>query len=107
MQLTCGGILAVLVIREVLAFLKSRNGKGNGTAEKLVNDVAALRMDSRDLHEWHKPNPDGQQTWKNTEMLEAVRELSTVVGGLKSVVENNTQVSARLIPVLERLEAKS
>lgn len=100
MQLTCGGILAVLVIREVMAFLKTRNGKNNGTAQKLVRDVASLRMESRDMHEWHKPNPDGRQTWKNSELIEAVLEM-------KKVVENNTQVTARLLPILERLEAKS
>ena len=97
MQLTCGGILAVLVIREVMSYLKTRNGKDGHTAEKLIRDVAALRAESRDMHEWHKPNSNGQQTWKNYEIIEAVRDM-------KTAVENNTKMAGRCFPILERME---
>ena len=97
LQLGVGGIFAILIIREVLSFLKTRNGKDGHTAEKLIRDVAALRAESRDMHEWHKPNSDGQQTWKNYELIEAVRDM-------KTAVENNTKMAGRFLPILERME---
>lgn len=106
-QLATGGIFAVLVIREVLTFLKGRSpDKSHACAEKLLQDVEAIHRQTHELHRWHAPNESGQQTWKNTEMIDAVRELTEVVHELKDVVANNTQVSARLLPVLERMEAK-
>lgn len=96
MQLTCGGILAVLIVREVMSFLKSRNGK-NGSNQRMEKMVAALLQQTNDLHDWHKPDGRGEQTWKNSQMIDTLQEM-------KTVVQNNTQAFERLRSVMERRE---
>ena len=86
-----GGIFAILVIREVMTFLKTRNGTGitpvtYGCRENLEK---MLRM-QKDLHEWHKPDQNGEQSWKGHRLAEAI--------------ERNTAVIEKLMPILDRID---
>lgn len=71
------GILVVLVLREVFAFLKSRHPPAPQSESKLdalealttlistqTEILRALQNRTDDLHRWHAPNEDGRQTWK-------------------------------------------
>lgn len=103
LQLGVGGIFAILVIKQVLEFLKSRNGKTDAPSRnyELLNSVA---RETRELYDWHKPDPRGEQTWKNSQMLEAVRDMTAVVLDMKIVVQNNTQAFEQLKDMLKTRE---
>ena len=84
-QLGIGGIFAILVIREVMTFLKTRNE--NGAA---VNDGGQVFRMVKDMHEWHKPDQNGEQSWKGHRLAEAI--------------ERNTTVMEKLVPILDRID---
>lgn len=85
MQLGVGGIFACLVIKMVLDFLAKK---------KDVEKDSQYRM-IKDLWEWHKPDQQGEQTWKNKHMIESVERVA------KSI-DSNTKVLDRLLIVLDR-----
>lgn len=106
LELGVGGIFAVLVISMVFKFLEKRkNGSNENTQTQDILDVAyeikSLIVDIKTkidiLHEWHSPDTNGEQTWKNKHMMELLKDL-------KTSVDANTQVLSRLLPLLERLE---
>lgn len=94
LQLGVGGIFAILIIREVLSFLKTRNGKGDG-ARHIEELIGAMARETSDLHNWHMPDDRGEQTWKNAQLREAIQDM-------KTVVQNNTKAFERLEAMLER-----
>lgn len=77
-QLTLGGVVAVLVIREVLDFVRKRNNKKNNK-----ND-GEMRQQLHDLWAWHDVrDEDGTPVWYMKRSLEAailnlVTEMSTL-----------------------------
>ena len=100
-----GGILAMMIIREVLTFLKNRKESEqdaipswfkeyNQTDRNLHEMLTKMVVD---LHHWHSPDSAGEQTWKNKSMIFAVQEL-------KIVINSNSVVIEKLTRVIERLE---
>lgn len=73
LQLGTGGLLALLIIREVLGFLKARSCK---PPEELIRKIA---IQVRDLHDWHnKTDEDGVKVWYVRRSLEdAIVKLSS------------------------------
>jgi hypothetical protein len=73
-QLGIGGLVAVLVIREVLTFLRERrNNKGNGV------DLSLLAKQIDEMHQWHAvTDGNGVKVWYVRRSLEeAIRQLAT------------------------------
>lgn len=99
------GTIALFLLLDKMGYYRKKGS--------VTDDLAKLRADQKDvvrrfgpietqikdLHNWHAPDSDGQQTWKNKHMLEVLVKLT-------DVVENHTRVMDRMLPILERLEAK-
>lgn len=71
LQIGVGGALALLVIREVLTFLKERGPQPGDDMYQMV----------KDLHEWHAvADQDGVKVWYVRRSLEeAVEKLATTI----------------------------
>ena len=82
------GIFAILVLKMVFDFMGKHKTK-NGDA-----DVA---KQVKDLHKWHAPDSDGEQSWKN-------KQLCVMCENVKTAVDNNTAILNRLVPILDRME---
>lgn len=80
-QLTLGGVVAVLIIREVLDFVRNRNSKTK------KND-GEMHQQLRDLWSWHDVrDEDGVPIWYVKRSLEtAVSELVTEMKTLNSLM---------------------
>lgn len=61
--------------------------------------IEELCRQSDDLHDWHKPDTNGEQGWKNARMADAIDKMM-------AAVENQTRLMERLVPVLDRLEQR-
>jgi hypothetical protein len=76
-QLGIGGLTAVLVIREVLTFLRDRrNSQGNDDNDA---NLSTLCQQVGELHQWHSvTDGNGVKVWYVRRSLEeAIRELAT------------------------------
>jgi hypothetical protein len=117
LQLTAGGILAVLVIREVMGFLSRHNGRKqeketNANCGKCLeilqsslDEMKGVKGEVHDLHSWHNVrNPDGGFVWYLPSTLEkAIGRLADNVAALMPVlqwmqrsVDSSTDAVARL-----------
>jgi len=92
-QLGIGGIFAILVIREVMTFLKTKNetkAPESGVLSICKDTLEKILRMQKDLHEWHKPDQNGEQSWKGHRLAEAI--------------ERNTTVMEKLVPILDRID---
>lgn len=85
-DLSVGAILAVLVIREVLGFLKDRRNSKNGQE----TDLPRMARQLDDLHQWHSlTDEEGVKVWYVRRSLEdAIRELSSNIRAQTEVLQN-------------------
>ena len=67
-------------------------------------DEAFRHLD--DLHTWHAPDSDGEQSWKNKHMIELLNRIAEIVDRQTAVMDRHAAVMDRLVPILQRLEAK-
>ncbi len=82
LELSVGGIFALLIIKEVFVFVSKRNGNGkNKEHDLLVNMIKKIS----DLWDWHSPDPDGEQGWKG-------KQLERIMVSLDQNVQENTSV---------------
>lgn len=95
-QLGVGGIFVILVLRLVFDFINKQ--KNNGT-NKMVSQVSQL-------HKWHEPDQEGEQSWKNKQLIEVVKEIKNESLRGTKAIENNTRLIERLMPVLNKIERK-
>lgn len=84
-QLGIGGIFAIMVIREVLSFLRARNGGGPSSIAKQVDD----------LWTWHNVRDgDGVPVWYVRRSLE--ESIAKLADSIEKLVEIQRAMSARL-----------
>jgi len=79
-QLGLGGLLAFMIIREVLTFLKFRKNDPNNNSE--------MRRMIADLHQWHSQrDSDGVFIWYVRRSLEeAIKELARSVSKMSDSI---------------------
>lgn len=69
-----------------------------GWAIAKINDMSAR---IRDLHVWHSPNDDGQQSWKNTRidaLCDKVDSLTNETHELITIVGTVFRAQSRTLP---------
>ena len=86
LQIGVGGIFSLMVIREVLTFVKEKKNGGEGLLEKISALISVMAIQQKDLHEWHKPDPTGKQNWKNAELAEAIDRNTEVIKELMKML---------------------
>ena len=98
MQLGVGGIFAILVIREVMMFLKTRNGTSSPKVVALSEADRKMLVEvhewSKELHTWHNiHDEDGVKIWYVRRSLEdAVERLTTTIEKLSEFQRANFDV---------------
>ncbi len=104
-QIAAAGILAVLILREVFSYMKSR-GKPEGHvlseddwAELMKVNGKILEL-STTLVKWHAPDSSGVQEWKNPRLFQAIEAFA-------ASSEKQTEVLTKLCLQMERLELKA
>lgn len=100
-QIGIGGIIALLVLREVFGFLRGRNGSGKITSDDLRRIRKALEQ-IHDLWEWHNvSDADGVKLWYVRRSLEeSMDQLSKNISKqtevlsemLRSINENRSDI---------------
>ena len=79
-----GGIFAILIIREVFGFLKSRRGSDSDRQAKIME---ALARQTKDLWDWHNvADTDGVKVWyvrRSSE--EAIIKLTTAIENMNVI----------------------
>ena len=74
-EVTTGGVLALLIIREVLGFLKTKSGpngpNGNGVVSLQVKELRTMAEQIQKLYDWHdQRDEDGVPIWYVRKSLE-------------------------------------
>lgn len=117
MHIGVGGILAIMILRLVFDFIDRREKRGrNGVSPswarepmQMVREAifrqAKIASEIGDLHDWHKPDSDGEQTWKNKQIVELLAEFKQECARGNLALENNNRLLERLIPLMTRLES--
>lgn len=113
-SLGVGGLLVFVVIKELFAFLKSREEKRNGNGgsrSSSTNDMFKLLRHvedlTRDLHNWHDAKDEDQVfVWYVRKSLERqIEKLGDAVTKMVGATEAQTQVVGEaLTAVLEELQ---
>lgn len=95
MQLGVGGIFAILVIREVFTFLRSRVDKSSDL-DVVVRDVK-IRVD--ELYRWHDVrDEDGTPIWYiRSSMTRSVEQLARSISELETAVRRQAEVLDKLM----------
>jgi hypothetical protein len=101
------GIALLMVSQQIREFIARRNGRSVPPCVKVMETrlsrteerVQNIERKTDDMHHWHCPNSDGEQTWKNATLAAHIKEM-------RDLMEKQTQTAARMLPVLERLEEK-
>lgn len=106
-QLSVGGMFAIMILRVVFDFINRRELKRKNGGVSYIDRLNALERHLvpkiNDLHDWHKPE-DGEQTWKNRQMLELMKEIKEIAVNTTRLAERNQSLLERLLPVLTNLE---
>ena len=103
-QLMAGGVLAVLVIREVLNFLKNQKAKTNGSGDCICSKLSLIdwqRLDRRIesmIHIIQATDDD------KVPMVYVRRSFESAVTRLVSNVENQTKATEDIARALEAFE---
>lgn len=117
LQLGIGGIFVIMVLREVANVLEKAKAKRNGPIVPVIPDGVLKQMNLNhatcitishqvaELHEWHKPSPDGEQSWKNRQMIDLLTEFRVEVARGNKALENNNRLIDRLLPLMARVES--
>ena len=112
MQLGVGGIFAVMVIKEVLSFLKSTNGKGgalprivvdalkdlSATMARMQHQVGVIDETTTKTKEMHDQpmarRADGSPRWWNSDRSEkAIEETATYTGEMAAAMAELVELS--------------
>ena len=103
-EIGVGGIFALLVIRTVLVDFLGRGQKRPEWVQELLikmdlldKRLGELQVESRDLHRWHAPNAEGEQTWKGTHM-------TRVLEGIQDALNANTKAISALCTLAREMK---
>ena len=106
----------ILVLKEVFTFIEKQKLRRNSSSPiilpadvlRQLNKLQDTCVDTNNLmghvYEWLKPNADGEQIWKNKQMIELLAEFKVEVARGNKAIENNNRLLERIIPVLTGLE---
>lgn len=92
-QIAAGGMFAIMVIKEVFSFLKSKkpngNGHSNGVSSGETKELLKMSSQLDELHRMHSVRDlDGRPIWYFPTHLEAhIEELSSNIDKLTRAVE--------------------
>lgn len=106
MQLGVGGIFAMMVLRQVLDFLKSKEVTGSKKGGCIFEDEDRRR--ARELHQWHAlTDSDGVKVWYVRKSLDdAVLKLSENVESqteiLRELMRLQNETNQELVRLRER-----
>jgi hypothetical protein len=126
-QVGVGGIFSLLVIREVLTFVKTRNGKKNGVLPvvrvseppqechdglkditrmcselKKVSDETLTHSEKTfEMHDKH--DAKGQPVWYTSPLTEAVEDQTKVIAALSENVTKQTATTEELLKAVRKL----
>lgn len=71
--------VAYLAQKDVRAGIAKRSELKPSSLERKIDGIAtmtsAIVVKTDEVHEWHKPNESGQQTWKNPGLAESIEGL--------------------------------
>ena len=95
-QLGVGGIFAILSLRLVFDFVKERRGNG-------IGDLRSMFTMIKDLHQWHEPDDQGEQTWKNSRMIKLMEDNNELQREHHALMREHHTLMKRLLPALEKL----
>ena len=94
-QIGAAGLLVLIILREVFAFLKTRNG----VTKSQHLDKMSKQLD--ELHQWHNVvDDDGVKVWY------VRRSLEQAIVRFAGAVEKQTIVLERMMDRLERIEGR-
>ena len=93
-NLGVGGIFCLLILRMVFDFVKDKRGNGSGLFSMV-----------KDLHRWHAPDDQGEQTWKNSRMLKLMEANLELQREHHVLMREHHSLMKRLLPTLEKLTA--
>ena len=109
-ELIGSGILAIMILKEVFAFLKYRNGNGRNDKIDLYNiqtslqsiqeDIQQIKTESKDLWIWHNkedPEEPGVKVW----YANRKRTEDALVKICKSIEKQTEVLQALLIDIKE------
>ncbi len=106
-EIGVGGIFALLVIRTVLVDFLGRGQKRPEWVQELLikmdlldKRLGELQVESRDLHRWHAPNAEGEQTWKGTHM-------SRILEDVRDALNANTKAISALVIATKELKKQN
>ena len=106
----------ILVLKEVFTFIEKQKLRRNSSSpiilpadvlrqlNKLQDTCVGTSNLMGHVYEWLKPNADGEQIWKNKQMIELLAEFKVEVARGNKAIENNNRLLERIIPVLTGLE---
>lgn len=58
MQYGIPGILALLILKEVFTFIKTRSNGKIDYSRQIIDQIKSSNRQTYDLWEWHKPDPE-------------------------------------------------
>lgn len=79
--------------------LHERLDRFQDTLASITKTVEITQSKTRELHDWHKPDTSGEQSWKNKHLSESIDKVSDAVQSISRTVD-------RLCPILEKLETR-
>lgn len=112
-QTGVAGILIVLVLREVFAFVRTRNAEPEPTRvtllariEFLTTTLEGMRRQLNELHAWHdQRDADGVPVWYVRTSLELA--ITGQTAAMKTLADNIAAQSRLLERLVEKIDASS
>lgn len=97
LQLGVGGILAILVLREVFSFLRSR---GNNNID-LTAEIRCVKTRIDELYRWHDVrDEDGTPIWyRRASMTRSIERLTSSISELERAVQRQAEILIQLMEV--------
>ena len=92
-ELSASGIFVLLVLKFTSDMIKAmRNGKSESAQAypRCIQSLGQMQGEVHELREWHKPNENGRQTWKDPDTGLNLKVLNDSVKDLVSETSNLT-----------------
>ena len=102
-ELGAGGLVAYIIIREVLGFLSRR--KNDDNASSSTGRMQLMQKQVQDLHEWHNVNDDdGVKRWYVKHSLEnTIQNIADAINTQNQILHQLTVTNDMLLKVIEKM----